>query len=165
MHPRRIRACPRGRYRTIRNPAPGNGGNAPGAKRGEPVRRRARPMNMDRRQRHRLPRCPHCDGKLQRSSRTRTRIIEDIPESITPVVTEHTIHRDYCPQCKKHVEPVVPRAKTVVTTTFSGSRSRTARRKQVRVGRVRQRIKEYTSTAGDGIRTHDVQLGKLAFYH
>jgi hypothetical protein len=23
------------------------------------------------------------------------------------VVTEHTIHRDYCPHCKKHVEPVV----------------------------------------------------------
>jgi hypothetical protein len=25
-------------------------------------------------------------------------------------VTEHTIHRDYCPACKKHVEPVVPDA-------------------------------------------------------
>jgi len=25
-------------------------------------------------------------------------------------VTEHTIHRDYCPKCKKHVEPVVPDA-------------------------------------------------------
>ena len=26
------------------------------------------------------------------------------------MVTEHTIHRDYCPACKKHVEPVVPDA-------------------------------------------------------
>ena len=26
------------------------------------------------------------------------------------MVTEHTIHRDYCPHCKKHVEPVVPDA-------------------------------------------------------
>jgi hypothetical protein len=26
------------------------------------------------------------------------------------VVTEHTIHRDYCPACKKHVEPVIPDA-------------------------------------------------------
>jgi len=26
------------------------------------------------------------------------------------VVTEHTIHRDYCPKCKKHVEPVAPDA-------------------------------------------------------
>ena len=25
--------------------------------------------------------------------------------------------------------------------------------------------KEFWLTAGDGIRTHDVQLGKLAFYH
>lgn len=27
-----------------------------------------------------------------------------------PVVTEHIIHRDYCPACKKDVEPVVPDA-------------------------------------------------------
>jgi hypothetical protein len=33
-----------------------------------------------------------------------------IPHEITPEVTEHTIHRDYCPACKKHVEPVVPDA-------------------------------------------------------
>ncbi len=26
------------------------------------------------------------------------------------MVTEHTIHRDYCPKCEKHVEPVVPDA-------------------------------------------------------
>jgi hypothetical protein len=26
------------------------------------------------------------------------------------VVTEHTIHRDWCPRCRKHVEPVVPDA-------------------------------------------------------
>jgi len=26
------------------------------------------------------------------------------------VVTEHTIHRDYCPKCKKHVEPEAPDA-------------------------------------------------------
>jgi len=47
---------------------------------------------------------------LQRCERTRTRIVEDIPEQITPVVTEHTLHRDYCKHCKKHVEPVVPDA-------------------------------------------------------
>ena len=82
----------------------------PGAKPGHPGTRRPRPEKIDARQDHRLPRCPQCDGKLQRSSRTRTRIIEDIPETIEPVVTEHTICRDYCPQCKKHVEPVVPDA-------------------------------------------------------
>jgi hypothetical protein len=37
---------------------------------------------------------------------TRTRFIEDIPE-VQPVVTEHVIHRDWCPKCRIKVEPVV----------------------------------------------------------
>jgi hypothetical protein len=37
-------------------------------------------------------------------------VVEDIPEDIQPVVTENTIHRDYCPRCRKHVEPVIPDA-------------------------------------------------------
>ena len=82
----------------------------PGAKPGHRGRRRAKPKRIDRRRRHRLKRCPHCNGRLQRCRRTRTRITEDIPEPIQPVVTEHTIHRDYCPKCKRHVEPVVPDA-------------------------------------------------------
>jgi hypothetical protein len=47
---------------------------------------------------------------LKRCRRTRTRIIEDIPTGIEPVVTEHTMHRDWCPGCKQHVEPTVPDA-------------------------------------------------------
>ena len=82
----------------------------PGAKPGHRGHRRAKPKRIDRRRRHRLKCCPHCNGRLQRCHHTRTRIIEDIPEPIQPVVTEHTIHRDYCPKCKKHVEPVVPDA-------------------------------------------------------
>ncbi|MCH9035087.1 MAG: IS66 family transposase [Planctomycetes bacterium] len=81
-----------------------------GAKQGHPGHRRTTPERIDERETHRLKRCPHCDGRLQRCQRSRTRIIEDIPEEIHPVVTEHTIHRDYCPKCKKHVEPVVPDA-------------------------------------------------------
>ena len=54
---------------------------------------------------HRLDCCPGCGVDLQRCNRTRT--IEDILEAIRPIVTEHTIHRDYCPCCKKHVEPIV----------------------------------------------------------
>ena len=57
-----------------------------------------------------MKRCPCCGGALQRCDRKRSRTIEDIPEEIQPVVTEHTLHRDYCPTCKKHVEPVVPDA-------------------------------------------------------
>ena len=82
----------------------------PGAKKGHPGHRRKTPERIDERETHRLKRCPCCGGPLQRCQHKRTRIIEDIPEEIEPVVTEHTIHRDYCPKCKKHVEPVVPDA-------------------------------------------------------
>ncbi len=81
-----------------------------GAKSGHQGVRRERPVKIDEHKTHRLKCCPHCRGKLQRCERSRTRIIEDIPEVIEPVVTEHTIHRDYCPNCQKHVEPVVPDA-------------------------------------------------------
>ncbi len=81
-----------------------------GAKIGHVGARRARPTRIDRRVTHRLKCCPHCRGRLQRCHRARTRIVEDIPEHIQPVVTEHTIHRDYCPRCKKDVESVVPEA-------------------------------------------------------
>ena len=82
----------------------------PGAKAGHPGSRRQVPVQVDERQEHRLEVCWCCGGELQRCDRTRTRIIEEIPADITPVVTEHTIHRDYCPNCKKHVEPAVPDA-------------------------------------------------------
>jgi transposase len=82
----------------------------PGARKGHRGARRANPKRIDRRRRHRLKRCPGCGGRLQRCHRQRTRTVEDIPEDIQPIVTEHTIHRDYCPTCKKHVEPVVPDA-------------------------------------------------------
>ena len=79
----------------------------PGRKEGHPGARRSLPERIDQRKAHRLERCPDCDGPLQRCQETRTRYIEDIPDPIRPVVTEHTLHRDWCPRCKKHVEPVV----------------------------------------------------------
>ena len=82
----------------------------PGAKQGHEGHRRAPPARIDQRHAHRLPCCPHCQGRLKRCRQTRTRYIEDIPAGITPVVTEHTIHRDWCPRCKKLVEPKVPDA-------------------------------------------------------
>jgi len=86
------------------------GRKKPGTKKGHPGARRKTPERIDVRVEHRLDGCPCCGGELQRCNRSRTRVIEDIPQEITPVVTEHTIHRDYCPSCKKHVEPVVPDA-------------------------------------------------------
>ena len=82
----------------------------PGAKKSHPGHRRQAPTRIDRRQEHRLKRCPCCGGPLQRCQRKRTRLIEDIPDQIEPVVTEHTLWRDYCPKCKEHVEAVVPDA-------------------------------------------------------
>jgi transposase len=82
----------------------------PGAQDGHPGHHRPAPTRIDERREHRLPVCPCCGGPLQRCQRSRTRIIEDLPENLQSQVTEHTIHRDYCPACKKHVEPVVPDA-------------------------------------------------------
>jgi transposase len=82
----------------------------PGARDGHKGVRRKTPAKIDAAITHRLEVCPCCGGELQRCKRARTRIIEDIPDEIKPVVTQHTIHRDFCPSCKKHVEPVVPDA-------------------------------------------------------
>ena len=78
----------------------------PGAKPGHLGSRRPPPERIDHRKEHRARRCPDCNGPLKRCQETRTRYTEDIPE-IQPEVTEHTIHRDWCPQCEKLVEPVV----------------------------------------------------------
>jgi transposase len=78
----------------------------PGAKRGHRGSRRNTPERIDRQVEHRADRCPDCGGRLKRCAETRTRFTEDIPD-IQPEVTEHTIHRDWCPKCKKRVEPVV----------------------------------------------------------
>ncbi len=90
-------------------PAPKRKGK-PGAKEGHPGTRRPAPKRIDERREHRLDRCPDCGRPLQRCHRKRTRTIEDILEDLRTVVTEHSVHRDYCPCCKKHVEPVVPDA-------------------------------------------------------
>jgi len=82
----------------------------PGRKDGHAGAWRIRPEHADETQEHRLACCPHCRGELQRCGQVRRRYIEDIPQDIRPVVTEHVIHRDWCPHCRKHVEPVVPDA-------------------------------------------------------
>lgn len=103
-------STPSGMVPVYEKPAVPKRRKKPGAKNGHPGARRARPERIDRRVEHRLKHCPDCGGRLQRGTRSRTRIIEDLPEDITPVVTEHTIHRDYCSNCRKDVEPVVTEA-------------------------------------------------------
>ncbi len=84
------------------------GKKKPGAQDGHKGSSRKRPLDIDRKQTHQASNCPDCGGVLTRTDRTRTRITEDIPEDLKPEVTEHTIHRDWCSNCKKQVEPRLP---------------------------------------------------------
>lgn len=79
-----------------------------GGQAGHTGRSRTRPLQPERTRTHRLKNCPDCGTKLRPTSETRERFSEDIPEDLKPVVTKDVIHRDYCPCCKKRVEPKVP---------------------------------------------------------
>jgi len=103
-------AAPSGQAPPYVKPAGKRRAKAKGAKPGHPGSRRPPPTRIDRREDHTLSACPKCQGPVRPCRSPRTRIIEDIPADITPVVTEHTIHRYWCPQCRDTVEPVVPDA-------------------------------------------------------
>lgn len=81
-----------------------------GGQPGHPGAARPRPTRIDRREVHRLTNCPHCGGPVQPTVVTRTRIIEDIPDDLHTETVEHTIHRSWCPCCRKQAEPTVPDA-------------------------------------------------------
>ena len=81
-----------------------------GGQKGHPGHARGRPARIDRREAHRLAACPDCGGPLQRTGTMRTRVVEDIPDGLKAEAVEHTIHRDFCPCCRKQVEPTVPDA-------------------------------------------------------
>jgi transposase len=110
LQPASSPSTPSGMVPVYEKPATPQRRKKPGAKNGHAGSRRQTPEKIDQKVEHRLEVCPCCGGELQRCKRQRTRIVIDIPQEITPVNTEHTIHRDYCPSCKKHVEPVVPDA-------------------------------------------------------
>lgn len=84
----------------------GRGKKRPGAKKGHFGSRREKPQRIDWQADHRADNCPDCGGGLKRCAEERVRYIEDIPD-LQPEVTEHTIHRDWCPRCKKKIEPPV----------------------------------------------------------
>lgn len=81
-----------------------------GAQPGHPGKSRPIPAIIDAQQSHQLSSCPCCNGPLVQTGRRRVRLVEDIPENLKSQVTEHTLHRDWCPQCQKQVEPKVPDA-------------------------------------------------------
>src|SRR5512135_2765799 len=100
-------AAPSGQTPPYLKPAAKTRAKPKGAKPGHPGHRRPAPPQIDRREEHTLSACPKCHGPVRPCRSSRTRIIEDIPADITPVVTEHTIHRYWCPRCRDIVEPVV----------------------------------------------------------
>lgn len=103
-------SAPSGQTPPYAKPTAKGRAKAKGAKPGHPGRRRPAPTRIDRREEHTLAACPRCHGPVKPCRGSRTRLIEDIPADITPVVTEHTIHRAWCPQCRAAVEPTVPDA-------------------------------------------------------
>jgi transposase len=103
-------STPSGMVPIYQKPPVKSRGKRPGRKAGHPGARRQRPERIDQRKEHRATCCPDCQGKLTRCNETRTRYTEDIPDDLKPICTEHTIHRDWCPRCKKRVEPKIPDA-------------------------------------------------------
>lgn len=103
-------SAPSGQIPPYAKPAAKGRAKPKGAMAGHPGHRRPAPTRVDRREEHTLSACPACHGPVKTCRGSRTRIIEDIPADITPVVTEHTIHRSWCPQCRATVEPTVPDA-------------------------------------------------------
>jgi transposase len=99
-------STPSGMIPTYQKRAKSKRGKTPGAKKGHRGARRQVPERIDWQVEHRAKCCPDCGGRLRRCQETRVRYTEDIPE-VAPEVTEHTIHRDWCPTCKKKVEPPV----------------------------------------------------------
>jgi transposase len=98
-----------GKAYALRTPAePRPAGGKPGARPGHVPRLRPRPDHIDRRVPLRLERCPNCHGPhLSEVQETRTRLVEDLPEPRVDV-TEYTIERRYCRDCRKLVESPVP---------------------------------------------------------
>jgi len=106
-------STPSGMIPVYEKPSANGRKKKPGRKAGHKGERRPPPLEIDVHVEHRLEHCPDCGSEVRpcnTSTSKRSRTIEDIPEEIKPVVTEHILHRCYCPNCKKLVEPKVPDA-------------------------------------------------------
>jgi transposase len=98
-----------GKAYVLRSPAePRPSGGRPGARPGHPPHLRPRPDHIDQTVRLHLDRCPECHGgRLSEVQATRTRLVEDLPEPHIEV-TEYTVERRYCRDCRRLVESPVP---------------------------------------------------------
>ena len=103
-------SCPSGQIPTYAKPTTQRLKKKPGRKKGHPGTCRKQPDHVDRTEEHRATHCPDCGAVLTACTGVRDRYIEDIPQGIKVQVTRHQIHRDFCPRCRKMVEPKVPDA-------------------------------------------------------
>jgi transposase len=90
-------------------PAKKGKAKTPGRKKGHVGVRRQKPERIDKREQHTFKACPDCHHPVGESFERRIRYTEEIVPLPTEV-TEHTIHRYWCVQCKKVVEPKVTAA-------------------------------------------------------
>jgi transposase len=103
-------STPSGMVPLYEKPTVSKRSKTPGAKPGHPGACRKPPPEITHHEEHPpLKSCPDCGSPLPAPSERRFRLIEDIPET-HPEVTEHSIPRQWCPTCKKLVEPPVPDA-------------------------------------------------------
>lgn len=77
-----------------------------GQKKGHEGYSRHIPERIDEVKEHKLDTCPDCGEPVSETQEIRERIIEDIEEPKTKN-TKHLIHRCYCKNCNKIVEPEV----------------------------------------------------------
>lgn len=85
----------------------------PGARNGHEGHRRPTPVTIDRREA--VPDasvCPECHGPVlpSRPNRRRKRTVEDIPQDLAAQAVEYDIPQQWCPCCRKHVEPSIDAA-------------------------------------------------------
>ncbi len=64
------------------------------------------PERIDEIKEHKLDRCPNCGGVVSNTQEIRERVVTDIPETKAKN-TKHLIHRCYCGNCDKIVEPII----------------------------------------------------------
>jgi len=77
-----------------------------GQKKGHEGYTRHIPERIDEIKEHTLDKCPRCGGEVSKTQETRERFVTDIPEARAKN-TKHIIHRCYCKNCKKTVEPEI----------------------------------------------------------
>lgn len=74
-----------------------------GGQKGHKGKCRIKPKKIDKKVHCFLTHCPHCNKKVKRSNKSYQRIVEDIPELQSVIVTQYTIEKQKCSNCKKYI--------------------------------------------------------------